>query len=82
MAGIRASGNKIELGVRLSAFDFVPFKPDPALSQPGKLGPGIPEDFSQCLPYRFGFGVNADQSGRIRSDRDVSVRGIVRRSWA
>ena len=59
IAGIRASGNKIELGVRLSAFDFVPFKPDPTLSQPGKLGPGIPEDFSHCLPYRYGFGVNA-----------------------
>jgi 2,4-dienoyl-CoA reductase-like NADH-dependent reductase (Old Yellow Enzyme family) len=58
VAGIRASGNQIELGVRLSAFDFVPFKPDPALSQPGKLGPGIPEDFSHCLPYRYGFGVN------------------------
>jgi 2,4-dienoyl-CoA reductase-like NADH-dependent reductase (Old Yellow Enzyme family) len=56
--GIRADGNKIDIGVRLSAFDFVPFKPDPALSQPGKLGPGIPEDYSQCLPYRYGFGVN------------------------
>ena len=59
-AGIRAEGNPIDLGVRLSAFDFVPFKPDPALSQPGKLGPGIPEDFSHCLPYRYGFGVNAN----------------------
>jgi NADPH2 dehydrogenase len=58
VAGIRGSGNGIDLGVRLSAFDFVPFKPDPALSQFGKLGPGIPEDFSQCLPYRYGFGVN------------------------
>jgi 2,4-dienoyl-CoA reductase-like NADH-dependent reductase (Old Yellow Enzyme family) len=58
VAGIRASGNKIDIGVRLSAFDFVPFKPDAALSQPGKLGPGIPEDFSHCLPYRYGFGVN------------------------
>ncbi len=60
VAGIRASGNPIELAVRLSAFDFVPFRPDPALSQPGKLGPGIPEDFSHCLPYRYGFGVNQD----------------------
>src|SRR5438876_5476934 len=58
--GIRASGNGIELGVRLSAFDFVPFKPDPVRSQPGKLGPGVPEDYSHCLPYRFGFGVNRD----------------------
>ena len=60
ISGIRASGNKIELGVRLSAFDFVPFKPDPASSKPGKLGPGIPEDFSHCLPYRYGFGTRAD----------------------
>src|SRR6266699_2001595 len=58
ISGIRAGGNRIELGVRLSAFDFVPFKPDPALSQAGKLGPGIPEDFSHCLPYRYAFGVN------------------------
>lgn len=56
--GIRADGNKIDLAVRLSAFDFVPFRPDPALSQPGKPGPGIPEEFANCLPYRFGFGVN------------------------
>ena len=56
--GICASGNKIELAVRLSAFDLVPFRPDPARSQPGRPGPGIPEDFSQCLPYHYAFGVN------------------------
>ena len=56
--GIRAAGIPIELGVRVSCFDVVPHRPDPALSQPGKLGPGIPEDFSRCLPYRYGFGVN------------------------
>jgi NADPH2 dehydrogenase len=56
--GIRASGNPIDVGVRLSAFDFVPFRPDPVLSQPGRLGPGIPEEFSSCLPYRYAFGVN------------------------
>src|ERR1041385_6001775 len=58
VAGIRASGNRIDLAVRLSAFDLVPFKPDPALSQPGKPGPGIPEEFSHCLPYRYGFSIN------------------------
>ncbi len=58
--GIRASGNQIDIGVRLSAFDFVPFRPDPELSVPGKLGPGIPEPFEHCLPYRYGFGVNPD----------------------
>ena len=58
VAAIRASGNRIEFAVRLSAFDFVPFRPDPALSQPGKPGPGVPVDFSHCLPYRYAFGVN------------------------
>jgi 2,4-dienoyl-CoA reductase-like NADH-dependent reductase (Old Yellow Enzyme family) len=61
VAGIRASGNPIEIGVRLSAFDFVPFRPDPARGRPGKLGPGIPEDFSAHLPYRYAFGCNAER---------------------
>jgi 2,4-dienoyl-CoA reductase-like NADH-dependent reductase (Old Yellow Enzyme family) len=58
VAGIRAGGNRIDLAVRLSAFDLVPFKPDPARSQPGRPGTGVPEDFSKCLPYVYGFGVN------------------------
>jgi 2,4-dienoyl-CoA reductase-like NADH-dependent reductase (Old Yellow Enzyme family) len=60
VAGIRATGNPIDIGVRLSAFDFVPFKPDPDRAQPGRLGPGIPESFDRCLPYHYGFGVNPD----------------------
>jgi 2,4-dienoyl-CoA reductase-like NADH-dependent reductase (Old Yellow Enzyme family) len=58
VAGIRARTPRLEIGVRLSAFDSVPFKPNPALAEPGKLGPGMPEDFSQCLPYCYAFGVN------------------------
>lgn len=58
--GIRDSGNPIGLGVRLSAFDLVPFKPDPTRAEPGKPGPGVPEDFNDCLPYRYGFGVLED----------------------
>lgn len=58
--GIRQSGNQIGIGVRLSAFDWVPFKPDPNRGKPGKLGPGIPEDFSHCLPYRYAFSVNQE----------------------
>ncbi len=58
VAGIRAETPKLGIGVRLSTFDLVPFKPNPEAAEPGKLGPGIPEDFSHCLPYRYGFGVN------------------------
>lgn len=58
VAAIRAEVPGIDFGVRLSAFDFVPFVPDSTRAEPGKLGPGIPEDFSGCLPYRYGFGIN------------------------
>ena len=65
VAGVRADGNPIDFGVRLSLFDKVPHCPDPARAQPGKLGPGIPEDFSACLPYRYGFGVNPENPTEI-----------------
>lgn len=58
VAGIRADGNPIDIAVRLSLFDMVPHRPDPDRSKPGTLGPGIPEEFSACLPYRYGFGVS------------------------
>lgn len=60
VAGIRADRDPIDIGLRLSAFDFVPFRADPALSQPGQPGPGIPEPYAELLPYHYGFGVCAD----------------------
>jgi NADPH2 dehydrogenase len=58
--GIRAVAPNLEIGVRLSAFDTIPYYPDPKLSTSGKKGPGIPEQFDDLLPYRWGFGVNPD----------------------
>ncbi len=75
--GIRASGNKIDLALRLSAFDLVPFKPDPTRAEAGKLGPGIPEQFP--LPYPYAFGVNQKQPARNGSHRTGEVRQTVRR---
>ncbi|HWY67238.1 MAG TPA: hypothetical protein VNX88_01170 [Terriglobales bacterium] len=59
--GVRTSAPGLKIGVRLSAFDLVPFRPDPELSSPEKPGPGIPEDYDGLLPYKFGFGVNERQ---------------------
>jgi NADPH2 dehydrogenase len=56
--GIRAVAPTLEIGVRLSAFDMVPFQHDPERSSNGKLGPGIPERYDGLLPYRYGFGMN------------------------
>jgi len=57
--GIRAVAPQLQIGVRVSALDTVPFQPDPAQSVNGKLGPGIPEPHANLIPYRWGFGVNA-----------------------
>ena len=70
--GIRAAAPQLKIGVRVSAFDTVPFHSDPAQSPNGKMGgqlggqsggtsgPGIPEPHADLLPYRWGFGVNAN----------------------
>jgi len=59
VAGVRSVAPGLQIGVRVSAFDIVPFRPDPGKSVPGKLGPGIPESYEQLIPYRWGFGVDA-----------------------
>jgi len=58
VAGIRATAPELKIGVRLSAFDTIPFRPDPALSTAGKPGPGIPAEHRDLIPYRWGFGVS------------------------
>jgi 2,4-dienoyl-CoA reductase-like NADH-dependent reductase (Old Yellow Enzyme family) len=63
VAGIRAAVPGLAIAVRVSAFDLVPFKPDPARSLPGKLGPGIPETVD--LPYRYAFGADPDNPTEI-----------------
>lgn len=48
VAGIRRAAPGLEIGVRVSAFDFVPFKPGPD-------GAGVPEGWGEG-PYRWAFG--------------------------
>ncbi|HWZ98475.1 MAG TPA: NADH:flavin oxidoreductase [Candidatus Dormibacteraeota bacterium] len=57
---VRVIAPKLAIGVRLSAFDTVGYKPDPSKSANGKLGPGIPEEYAHLIPYRWGFGVNPE----------------------
>ena len=58
VSGVRDVAPGLAIGVRLSAFDTVPFRPDPKRSLPGKPSHGVPEPFAMLLPYRWGFGVN------------------------
>jgi NADPH2 dehydrogenase len=70
--GVRAAAPGLQIGVRLSAFDAIPYRPDPALSTPGKPGPGIPEEYQNLIPYRWGFGVK--QSDPAQPDLTETVR--------
>jgi 2,4-dienoyl-CoA reductase-like NADH-dependent reductase (Old Yellow Enzyme family) len=45
--GIRAKSPGLEIGVRLSAYDFIPFKP-------GEDRIGVPADWDGSYPYAFG----------------------------
>ena len=57
---VRVIAPKLKIGVRLSAFDTVAYKPDATKSANGKLGPGIPEEYAHLIPYRWGFGVDPE----------------------
>ncbi|MGH9573249.1 MAG: NADH:flavin oxidoreductase [Candidatus Acidiferrales bacterium] len=59
--GIRSLAPGLQIGVRLSAFDTIPFRPDPQQSVDGKLGPGIPEVCENGNGYTFGFGADSSK---------------------
>ena len=62
--GLRAAVPALLLGVRVSIFDLVSFRPDPAETLNGKMGAGIPDEYAGLLPYRYGFGVNQERPER------------------
>jgi len=76
--GIQAQAPGLMIGVRLSAFDFVPFRPDPDQAEGGKLGPGIPENFQDYLPYQYGFGLNPDNPLAIELAEACQFIGLLR----
>lgn len=74
--GIQAEAPGLKIGVRLSAADLVPFKPDPAQSGPESLGPGVPD--AHALPYRWGFGLQEDNPLSIDLSETKAVIAIAR----
>jgi NADPH2 dehydrogenase len=63
--GVRSVAPGLHIGVRLSAFDTVPFRPEQAETGTGKTGPGVPESLEGLLPYQWGFGVNSRNPAEI-----------------
>jgi len=66
--GIRSLAPGLHIGVRLSAIDTVPFHSDPQQADKDRSSAGVTEDYSQFLPYRWGFGVNPQDP----ADTDLS----------
>ncbi len=70
--GIRQAAPSLILGARLSVFDLVPFKK-------GVDGPdGVPEDFSDLLPYRYGFGLKPENPLEMDLTEPVQYLGMLK----
>lgn len=70
ISAVRAACPGLLIGVRLSVFDFPPFRPDPTRAEPGKLGPGIPHEYP--IPYP-GFGCNRQNPLTIDVNEPVAL---------
>ena len=77
--GVHSLAPGLGIGVRLSAFDMVPFCPDPEQSREGKPGPGIPETRADLIPYRWGFGVNIENPAETDLSETVRFLDLVQR---
>jgi NADPH2 dehydrogenase len=75
--GIRSMAPGLHIGVRFSAFDSVPFRPDPELSVNGKLGPGTPEPQQNLIPYRWGFGVEESRPTQMDLTEPVQFLSLL-----
>jgi NADPH2 dehydrogenase len=56
VSGIRFAAPELEIGVRLSAFDFIPF-------HSGGNGIGVPDDWSPVARYPYAFGGDGGGTG-------------------
>jgi len=77
-AGIRSIAPDLQIGVRVSAFDGVPFVADPNESGTAQTGVGIPEPYQQALPYAWGFGVDREHPTEYDLDEPVRFLSLLR----
>ncbi|HET8925291.1 MAG TPA: hypothetical protein VFN26_20075 [Candidatus Acidoferrum sp.] len=75
--GIRSMAPGVQIGVRLSAFDSIPFRPDSEQSANRKVGPGITESAEKLIPYRWGFGVSPNDPARIELTETIRFLSLL-----
>lgn len=71
-AGIRSVAPGLDIAVRVSAFDAVPFFANPN----GRAG--IPEPYSETLPYVWGFGVDREHPEEYDLNEPVRFLSLLR----
>lgn len=77
--GIQQACPSLVLGVRLSAFDHYPHKPDQAQSKGGRLGPGIPDSDNVDTAVAYpGFGLNRDNPAEIDLAEPIQLLKLMR----
>lgn len=76
--GIQAACPGLKIGLRLSAFDQPPFQPGSRGAVPGKLGIGIPSDYSKLLPYWYGFGCDPNDPLKMNLAEPIQFIHVLR----
>lgn len=74
VAAIRRDVPGLHLGVRLSAYDFVPF----VHPKPGEGSRGVPMEYRSYVPWKFGFGANPDNPVEIDLTEPVAFLRLCR----
>jgi NADPH2 dehydrogenase len=73
---VRTAAPRIAVGVRLSAFDCLPYRPS-FLDARAHRGPGVAEEHP--VPYSYGFGINCDQPQEIALDEPIAFVRMLRK---
>jgi 2,4-dienoyl-CoA reductase-like NADH-dependent reductase (Old Yellow Enzyme family) len=79
--GIRSLAPRLHIGVRLSAFDTIPFRPAPEIREPGTkqgVSRGVPETTDAMLPYCWGFGVNPANPTELHLEEPARFLSLLR----
>jgi len=77
VAGIRAEAPGLQMAVRLSAFDLLPFQPDPVHSTADVLGPGVPVAHAGLAAHRYAFGLDAQDATQPALDEAVAFLEVL-----
>lgn len=68
---IKSECPELAIGVRLSLFDLLPFKPGP------NEGVGVPQDWDSSNPYEFGFGVDSSNPLKVDLSEPIELIGML-----